>query len=281
MWCMVCAGRFTPRRSTMSSTARVASTRAIGSAATAGGTSGPAKAIQRIHRGKAKRAFIRPQLYTGNTAAPRESPGAGAVPDCAALLLDRDRDLHAQRLVGQAEALVDAFGSAGERHVIVVVGVDEQRALEVVDPVGHGGIQHRLRAGGDRILVERNVVRATDHVDEPNRGAGGDGQGLGLERRLAGAVARHLHLDHGTGRSGRGGRRGRGRRGGRRRGSRVGILVTTTARRGAQRHEHGQSSQTHRSLPPKEYRVLVNSFTMYQGPSASGSPAVLHTAPVI
>src|SRR5690242_8498927 len=151
---MACAGRLTPRRSTMRSPSRDAVTCAFGSAATAGGTSRATATIQN-HRGKAKRAFIEPQLYTRNTPAPRESPGAGAVPDCASLLLDGDRDLHAQRLMGQTEALVDAFGSAGERHVIVVVGVDEQRALEVVDPVGHGSIQHRLGAGRDRILEER------------------------------------------------------------------------------------------------------------------------------
>src|SRR5690242_20791554 len=131
---MACAGRLTPRRSTMRSPPRDAVTCAFGSAATAGGTSRAMATIQN-HSGQARRAFIEPQVYTGNTAAPRESPGAGAVPDCASLLLDRDRDLHAQRLVGQAEALVDAFRSAGERHVIVVVEIGRASCRERVERV--------------------------------------------------------------------------------------------------------------------------------------------------
>src|SRR6266513_2039289 len=48
-------------------------------------------------------------------------------------LLDLDRDLHAEGEVWRAKALVRSFGRVGERHLVRLVRLREERARQVVD----------------------------------------------------------------------------------------------------------------------------------------------------
>src|SRR6266545_6480403 len=50
-------------------------------------------------------------------------------------LLDLDRDLHAERQVRRAVALVRSFRRAGERHFVCLVRLRQERSGQVVDGV--------------------------------------------------------------------------------------------------------------------------------------------------
>src|SRR2546425_570648 len=166
-------------------------------------------------------------------------------------LLHRDRDVHAKGDVRQAIALVDAGRCPGKRHVVLFIGLRQDRPHEVAHRVGHTLFQDGRTALRDRIGVEGDVVGTARHVDEPHRGAGLDAELVGLERGYAGTIAGHLHFDDrasglGRGRSGRrSGRRGCGSLGlGRRR------LLVAAAGDDRERGERGEQGEPHCRLPP-------------------------------
>src|SRR6266536_2344134 len=56
-------------------------------------------------------------------------------------LLDRNRDSHAQRQVGRAEALVGPLGRIGERHLVRLVRLRQEGPGQIVDGVLHAGVE--------------------------------------------------------------------------------------------------------------------------------------------
>src|SRR6266516_1191029 len=127
----------------------------------------------------------------GRTSTPpaRKSNSPGAFPRSRLLrltayglrltacgLFHRDRHLHPQRDVRHAVRLVRPGGCAGERDVVLLVRLREERTDEVTHRVWHPLLQGICRTLGDRIGVEGDVMRAAGHVDEPHGCAGLNGQ---------------------------------------------------------------------------------------------------------
>ena len=130
--------------------------------------------------------------------------------------------MHPKRDVRQAIALVDPGWGASERDVVLLIRLCDERPCQITHRVRHPLLQCFGRALRNRIAVEGDIVRTAGYVDEADGRAGLDGELGGLEGSHAGAIAGHLHFDHGAcrlsggcgcGRVGRRGRLGLRRRG--------------------------------------------------------------------
>src|SRR5580765_856732 len=132
------------------------------------------------HGEKADRAGVvarvsraRSSSYAAESNEGKAAPAlAGAAPITRpeSPLLDGDGDLHAQRLMLRAVALVRPLGGIGERHVVGLVGLREEGSGEIIHGVLHIGVWRRGAARRNRFLPERDVVEPARHDDDPDGG---------------------------------------------------------------------------------------------------------------
>src|SRR5216110_1542022 len=163
-------------------------------------------------------------------------------------LLDRDRDLHAERQVRRAVPPVLPLRRVGERYLIGFVGLRQEGARQIVDRVLHTGVERCRAARRNGIGPEGDVVRSARDVREADRRARRNRDRARLEGGLGAAVTGHLHFNDGTGRRGcsTGGRRGR-------RSLRLVLVLVAllTAGERADGHDRREQSEAHCGTPPR------------------------------